>query len=191
MRQHSPALAQRIERALDGLRIGADHDYIGEPLSQLAHSLQCAALADAAHAREVEVLAALFHDIGHLVAPPGSREMAGLGIHEHERIGADWLAALGFSAELCELVGAHVQAKRYLAFRNRAYLRRLSAASLGTLEFQGGPMTAAEASAFEADPLFAAKVRIRSWDEAAKDPSGPMPSLDAFAVRIGAHLEGS
>jgi len=189
MSLQSTPLHARVERALEGLRIGAEHDYIGEPLSQLAHSLQCAALAEAAHAPESEVLAALFHDIGHLIAAPGSLEMAGLGIHEHERIGAQWLTALGFAPEVCELVGAHVQAKRYLAYRNAAYFRRLSQASLGTLAFQGGPMSAAEAASFEAAPLFKAKVRLRSWDEAAKDPAGPMPQLADFASRIRTHLE--
>lgn len=185
----TPALQLRIERALDGLRLGTGRDYIGEPVSQLEHALQCASLAQAAHADEHEVLAALFHDIGHLIAPEGSAEMAGLGICEHERLGAEWLAALGFAPAVCELVGAHVQAKRYLAQRTPGYVSRLSPASLGTLEFQGGPMSAQEAARFETDPLFKAKVRLRSWDEAAKDPLRPSADLADFARLIHSHLE--
>jgi phosphonate degradation associated HDIG domain protein len=185
----SPELSARVERALAGLTDGAAHDYIGEPLSQLGHALQCAARAEAAGAPQEEVLAALFHDIGHLVAPHGTPEMAGLGILEHERIGAEWLRALGFAPVVCELVAAHVAAKRYLAFRNQAYLERLSPASRGTLDFQGGPMSAAEASAFEADPSFKAKVRLRSWDEAAKDPHFPTPEISHFAAMVRTHLE--
>ena len=183
------ALATRVDRALAGLERGQQRGYIGEPVSQLEHALQAAALAQAARAARSEVLAALFHDIGHLIAPPGAAEMDGLGIVDHEGIGAAWLAALGFDAETCELVRSHVQAKRYLARRKPGYYERLSEASRGTLRFQGGPMSEAEAAAFEADPLFAAKVRLRSWDEAAKDPDRVVPGLASYAELIRAQLE--
>lgn len=39
-------------------------DYIGEPISQLAHSLQCAHLASSNGADEETTIAALLHDIG-------------------------------------------------------------------------------------------------------------------------------
>ena len=107
----------RVQKALNGLSAGRQRGYIGEPVSQLEHALQCAALARAAKAAPAEVLAALFHDIGHLVAPPDAPEMAGLGILEHEHLGARWLAALGFKTDVCTLVASHVDAKRYLAFK--------------------------------------------------------------------------
>ena len=49
---------------LSQLKSQADADYIGEPISQLEHSLQAASLAKAAGESESLVLAALFHDIG-------------------------------------------------------------------------------------------------------------------------------
>jgi phosphonate degradation associated HDIG domain protein len=183
------ALESRVQAACAGLSLGDKRGYIGEPVSQLEHALQCAQLAQAAHASPSEVLAALFHDIGHLVAASGSAEMDGLGIVDHEGIGAAWLAELGFDPAVCALVGAHVEAKRYLACRKPGYYARLSEASRGTLRFQGGPMTDAEANAFEADPLFAAKVRLRSWDEAAKESDGQVPGLQTYAALIRAHLE--
>jgi putative nucleotidyltransferase with HDIG domain len=171
------------------LQRGDQRDYIGEPVSQLEHALQCAALARAARAPAAEVLAALFHDIGHLVAGEGAAEMDGLGIVDHESIGAEWLAALGFGGDVCVLVASHVQAKRYLAARKPGYHERLSEASRGTLRFQGGPMSAAEVAAFEADPLFAAKVRLRSWDEAAKEANRSVPGIESYEGLMREHLE--
>ena len=72
--------------------------------------------------------------------------MDGLGIVNHEGIGAAFLAQLGFAPAMCRLVGSHVEAKRYLACRKAGYLARLSDASRGTLAFQGGPMSEAEAA---------------------------------------------
>jgi putative nucleotidyltransferase with HDIG domain len=178
----------RMQQAASGLLRGEQRDYIGEPVSQLEHALQCASLARAARAAPAEVLAALFHDIGHLIAPEGAADMAGLGIVDHETIGAEWLAALGFQAQTCALVASHVQAKRYLALRKAGYFERLSQASRGTLSFQGGPMSQREAAAFEADPLFAAKIRLRSWDESAKEPSCSVPGVASYAALIREHL---
>jgi 2-amino-1-hydroxyethylphosphonate dioxygenase (glycine-forming) len=181
----------RVQTALNGLSAGLDRGYIGEPVSQLEHALQCAALATAAKASTAEVLAALFHDIGHLVAPPGAAEMDGLGIVEHEHLGARWLASLGFEPDVCRLVASHVEAKRYLAFKKQGYYAALSEASKGTLRFQGGPMSEAEARSFEADPQFAAKIRLRMWDEAAKLPDHEVPGLDAYASLVREQLESS
>jgi putative nucleotidyltransferase with HDIG domain len=175
-------------RALECLQAGNARGYIGEPVSQLEHALQCAALAHHANASTFEVVAALFHDIGHLIAPPGSPEMDGLGICDHERIGARWLFELGFDARVCELVASHVEAKRYLARRKQGYYEALSEASRGTLRFQGGPMSEEQARAFEADPLFASKTRLRMWDEGAKDAERVVPALTAYVERIRMHV---
>jgi putative nucleotidyltransferase with HDIG domain len=180
---------RRVDAAVAGLSLGSGRDYIGEPVSQLEHALQCAALAKSARAPDREVLAALFHDVGHLIAGEGAPEMNGLGDDDHEAIGAAWLARLGFDARVCELVRAHVQAKRYLAKRKAGYYDRLSDASRGTLAFQGGVMSDDEAARFEADPLFAAKVRLRAWDEAAKEEDRHVPGIDSYRPLIREHLE--
>lgn len=182
-------LDARVTQAIGGLLQGQGRGYIGEPVSQLEHALQCADLARRANAGEDEVLAALLHDIGHLIAPAGSAEMDGLGIVDHEGIGAAFLRGLGFAPSVCALVGSHVEAKRYLACRKPGYLARLSDASRGTLAFQGGPMSEEEAASFERDPLFAAKVRLRSWDEAAKEPDRATASIEFYTGMIREHLE--
>src|SRR5262245_55348159 len=123
-----------------------DADYIGEPVSQIEHMVQSAQLAEEQGFDEEVILAAFFHDIGHLVAMQGSyASMKGFGAVAHEKIGADFLRSKGFSEKIAKLVESHVQAKRYLTFKYSEYYDKLSEASKQTLEFQGGKMTAEEA----------------------------------------------
>ncbi len=145
-----------------------DHDYIGEPVSQIEHMSQAAQLAMAEGFDDEVVLAAFFHDIGHICAEDAAN-MDGFGVVSHERLGADYLRRIGFSERLARLVEYHVQAKRYLTLKEPGYYQRLSEASRRTLEFQGGVMSAQEAIAFEQDPLWAISLRLRHWDEQAKE----------------------
>ena len=177
-----------VDEVLGILARSADAAYIGEPVSQLAHMLQGAHLAERAGASEAEILGVLLHDIGHLCAPEGSPEMDGLGVLHHERIGAGFLAERGFSDAVCALVAGHVNAKRYQVYKDAAYRARLSPASRGTLEFQGGPMTAEEAAAFEQDPLFTSILRVRAWDERGKDAGREVPGLSHYAPLVASHL---
>ena len=78
------------------------------------------------------------------------------------------------------LVEYHVQAKRYLTLKTPGYYERLSEASRRTLEFQGGVMTAEEAEAFETDPLCSVSLRMRHWDELAKEMWVPVIDLDVL-----------
>lgn len=159
-------------------RFGAS-DYIGEPVSQLEHMSQAAELAMAEGCDDEVVLAAFFHDIGHLCAE-GAENMGGYGVVSHERLGADYLREAGFSERLARLVEYHVQAKRYLTLREPGYYARLSEASRRTLEYQGGVMGAAEADAFAADPLCALSLRMRRWDELAKEVAVPLVDLSVL-----------
>jgi len=177
----------RAEELLAVLLRSSERGYIGEPVSQLEHALQCAAAATRARAPEEAVLAALFHDVGHL-AGAGAPEMDGLGVADHEGIGARLLLEAGCSAGVAELVENHVAAKRYLCFRDVAYRGKLSEASRGTLAHQGGPMSDAEARRFEALPNFQWILALRSWDEQAKDPEADPPGLESYHERLRAHL---
>ena len=170
------------------LRDAATSGYIGEDVSQLEHALQAAAAADRAGAPDSEVIAALLHDVGHLCAGPDAPDMEGLGVADHEGIGARWLADLGFDEDVTDLVDAHVQAKRYLVATRPDYAARLSEASAGTLRQQGGPMSAAEVAAFDASPRRDARLRVRSWDEQAKVPGQDVPGLDSYRERIEGYL---
>lgn len=154
-----------------------DNEYIGEPVTILEHSVQSAQLAEAEGYDEEVILAALFHDIGHLMPMSSHEDMAGLGHLSHEKVGSAYLTELGFSEKINFLVNAHVSAKRYLCFAKPDYYEKLSDASRQTLVFQGGVMNANEAKAFENHPLFDLSLRMRYWDEAAKETEQIMPDL--------------
>ncbi len=162
------------------------HDaYFGEPVTQLEHALQSAQLAEEAGADRETVIAAFLHDIGHLLPPEASHGyMDGYGTIDHEQLGADYLRTYGFSEKIAQLIENHVNAKRYLVAKQPDYLANLSEASLKTLEFQGGPMSPNEATAFEAHPYFHEILYMRRWDEQAKIPGLPTPDMTHYLSLI-------
>jgi phosphonate degradation associated HDIG domain protein len=168
--------------------------YAGEKVSQLEHMVQAAQLAEEQGYEEDVILAAFFHDIGHILetdpASP-SQEMDGFGIKDHEALGAEFLREKGFSKKIARLVESHVEAKRYLTVKDPAYYEQLSEASRKTLEFQGGPMTAEEAAAFEQYPLFSLIIQMRKWDEQAKVEKKPLPDLGHYRQMILRHLSNN
>lgn len=167
-------------------RSGQD-EYYGEPITQLEHALQCAQLAEHAGADTETIAAALLHDIGHLLPPEfAGGYMDGYGTVDHERLGADFLRERGFSEKVAQLIEHHVNAKRYLVYKKPEYFARLSEASLKTLEFQGGPMTADEATAFEKNPYFREILQVRGWDEQAKIPGLPTPDITYYLTLTNA-----
>jgi 2-amino-1-hydroxyethylphosphonate dioxygenase (glycine-forming) len=155
-------------------------DYIGEPVSQIEHMSQAAQLAMGGGHDDEVILAAFFHDIGHIcVSRNNDNNMGGFGTKSHEKIGADYLREKGFSERVAKLVENHVQAKRYLTFKYPVYFENLSAASKKTLEFQGGGMTESEAIQFELDPLFEMSIQMRRWDEEAKQINTPLIDMES------------
>ncbi|MCC6727011.1 MAG: HDIG domain-containing protein [Saprospiraceae bacterium] len=164
-------------------------DYFGEPVSQIEHAFQCAELAEEEGYGEEVILAALLHDIGHICALPGEEEMPGLGILRHEQVGAYYLRKCGFSEKICRLVEGHVQAKRYLTFKNSHYYENLSEASRQTLKIQGGRMDAEEAEAFENNFLFEMMVKMRLWNEAGKAVGKPLPDMERYRGMCLRHLQ--
>ncbi len=184
----SAPVADRVDAVLGVLRESAERDYIGESINQLEHALQCAYFARQAGASDEAVVAALLHDLGHLIDDQAPT-MAGLGVVDHEVLGANFLRSLGFSNTVTRLVEGHVQAKRYLTYKKPADAARLSEASRGTLRWQGGPMSDPEAAAFEADPLFRMLLAIRAWDERAKVVGLDVPGLDTYRELLSTQLE--
>lgn len=167
-----------------------DADYIGEPVSQIEHMSQSAQLAIAEGHDDEVVLAAFFHDVGHIcVMNNEANSMGGYGVKRHEQVGADFLRDQGFPERVAKLVENHVQAKRYLTFRDPDYYNQLSEASKQTLTHQGGVMTMEEARAFEEDELFEVSVRMRRWDELAKEMNVPVINLNDMKERARKVLE--
>ncbi|SEO48184.1 phosphonate degradation operons associated HDIG domain protein [Mucilaginibacter gossypiicola] len=167
-----------------------DADYIGEPVSQLEHMSQAADLAEAEGYDDEVVLAAFFHDIGHLCADAEEAgSMDGMGNVDHERLGADYLLERGFSERVANLVQGHVIAKRYLTYKYPEYYNRLSDASKATLEFQGGVMTADEAAEFELNQDAELIIRLRYWDDMAKETHVAVNNIDHLKAMALAHLQ--
>lgn len=183
---------KRVELIFSFYEKHGNEDYIGEPVSQLEHMCQSAQLAEGEGFDEEVILAAFFHDLGHLITQGPTTEMMGeFGVKRHEQLGADFLRSLGFSEKIAQLVENHVQAKRYLTFRYPDYYTKLSEASKQTLIYQGGPMKEEEALKFEKDPLFEVSLRMRTWDEEAKLTDQPLPSLTRYKEMALRALENS
>ena len=153
--------------------------YFGERVSMTEHALQTAYFARQAVAPESLVLAALLHDIGHLLAQIPDDLADWTADAHHEASGARWLAQR-FQPGICEPVRLHVAAKRYLCATDAQYLARLSPASVHTLKLQGGPMSAHEAAQFESERYFTAAVRVRRWDDAGKVAGLKTPQLAEY-----------
>jgi len=161
--------------------------YDGEAVTQLEHAVQAAQMALEETGDTELAVAALLHDIGHLL--PHDQSMNGFGTMHHEALGANFLREHGFSDDVVRLVGAHVAAKRFLTFAEPGYYDQLSAASKATLVFQGGVMTIEEADRFQRDPLFEKFLLLRRIDERAKTVGLPPPDMGFWKKLVEAHLE--
>ncbi|WP_416896618.1 MAG: phosphonate degradation HD-domain oxygenase [Minwuia sp.] len=153
--------------------------YGNEAVTQLAHGVQCALLAERSGATPATISAALLHDIGHLVLEDDA-EAASDGIDlQHEKIGADHLAQW-FGDDVIQPVRLHVDAKRLLCATDPEYFATLSPASVTSLEVQGGPFTGREAEYFLSRPYAQEAVSLRRWDDLAKDPGVQTPPVQHF-----------
>lgn len=166
-----------------------NQDYIGEPVSQVEHMCQCAQLAQQQGYDQEVILAAFFHDIGHLCEHIMEvKYMDEYGVVDHEKIGSEYLLEKGFSPKIANLVASHVEAKRYLTWKHPEYYNKLSEASKSTLTFQGGVMSDEEARRFENDALFQLYLTLRGWDEKAKEENVPLPDLNMYKEMMIQHL---
>jgi [1-hydroxy-2-(trimethylamino)ethyl]phosphonate dioxygenase len=159
--------------------------YFGERVSITEHGLQAAWFARLESAPEPLVIAALLHDIGHLLEAVPDDLAEWTSDARHEEVGARWLAER-FRPEVSEPVRLHVPAKRYLCATDADYLRQLSSASVHTLKLQGGPMSTGETRAFEREPYHREAVRVRRWDDQGKVAGLGTPPLEAYLELLNA-----
>ena len=158
-------------------------EYLGEPVTMAQHMLQGAALAEeAGHAEEI-IVAALLHDIGHFTSEFGTFSMDDTEDKFHEEAGAEVLERF-LPPVVTDCVRHHVAAKRYLCAARPEYFRRLSAASVHSLNLQGGPMSEDEVAAFERQPNLDAIVRVRYLDDAGKRPDMVTPPFAHYAPMV-------
>jgi phosphonate degradation associated HDIG domain protein len=164
---------------------GGDSQYGGESVSQLEHGLQAALLAEQEGAPDELVVAALLHDIGHLLhdLPDDAPDN---GVDDlHENLGAAWIKGR-FPLSVLEPVRLHVASKRYLCAVEPGYLEALSEPSRVSLQLQGGPMSAEECEAFREGEFFESAIRLRRWDDEAKIAGLETPPLSYFLRHIEA-----
>ncbi len=155
------------------------HRHYGESVTERQHALQCATFASRAGEPDHVVAACLLHDYGHLLHDLGE-DIAGYGVDaRHEDLGAAVLERW-FPPEVVDPVRLHVAAKRYLCWKEPAYLAGLSAASYKSLMLQGGPMTDGQATAFESHPHHVSAVSLRRYDDQGKVTDMQTPELETF-----------
>ncbi len=153
--------------------------YAGEPITQLEHALQSAALAEAAGADAALITAALLHDLGHLLNDQGETPTE-RGIDDvHQYFVLPFLRAL-FGDDVLLPIRLHVDAKRYLCATRPGYHASLSPDSKRSLALQGGVFSTAEAADFAAQPGAPRAVEVRLWDDAAKIAWLATPPLSHF-----------
>ncbi len=155
-----------------------------ENVTQLDHALQSANLAVAEGASDAQVVAALLHDVGHLILGEDNDADDFLEYDAmHELAGSGWLKQY-FGEEVADPVRLHVAAKRWLYTRDHRYRDQLSDASRRSLEVQGGRMEAAVADAFELEPYSREAVALRIWDDKAKVDDLEVPPLSTYRQRV-------
>ena len=158
--------------------------YGQEAVSQLEHALQCAHLAEKANETPETIVAALLHDLGHILIkenpdaftdeakPPTKDDL-------HQYVALPFLRGV-FSDAVLEPIKLHVEAKRYLCAVDQHYWDSLSPASKHSLELQGGIFDENQVKAFEDLPYASQATRLRRYDDLAKVAGLPTPPLSRY-----------
>jgi phosphonate degradation associated HDIG domain protein len=180
---HAERLKQLRHELSEIYDVRAHGRYGLSQVNQLMHAVQSGALAKRAGHATPLVVAALLHDIGHMIHLLGDHPAA-KGVDDlHENIAADWLGRY-FGPAVVEPVRLHVAAKRYLCGTDPTYATLLSQDSIESLALQGGPMSATEVAAFEQKAYWRDAVALRRLDDRAKDPNGELPPFASFTNDI-------
>jgi phosphonate degradation associated HDIG domain protein len=153
--------------------------YTGEPVTHLEHALQSATLGEQEGASEALITAALLHDLGHLLHDmSGTPSAEGIDdVHQYRVV--PFLRGL-FPDEVIDAIANHVDAKRYLCATRAGYHAALSEDSKRSLQLQGGVFSAEQAQSFISRPGAEGAVRLRLWDDQAKQPGVVTPPLAHF-----------
>lgn len=158
-------------------------EYLGEPVTMAEHMLQGATIAEQNGQSEEIIVGALLHDIGHFTSEFGTYHPDDTADRHHEDAGEAVLAPF-FPPVVTDCVKYHVAAKRYLCATKPAYFKRLSPASVHTLELQGGPMSDNEVAEFRKNPNLKEIIAVRYLDEAGKRADMETPDFAHFAPMV-------
>jgi len=177
-----------IDAIFERFRKDGNRSYLGEAVSLTEHMLQTAHTAELDDAGPTLIAAALLHDFGHLIHDL-PEDCADQGIDSrHEDVGYDFLSE-HFVEAVVEPIRMHVAAKRYLCAVDPDYVSSLSAASILSLDLQGGPFDEAEVKAFERSPYAEDAVRLRYYDDEGKTAGAQTPDLEHYRAILSVGLK--
>jgi phosphonate degradation associated HDIG domain protein len=180
----SPTTATEVADTILALFAERGDNNYDEAVTQTQHAMQSAALAAAENAEASMTVAALLHDLGHLLVDEHNGNTDFLDNDENHQFVAANVLGRWFPPAVTVPIALHVAAKRYLVATEPAYARGLSDASVRSLRVQGGPMNALEMARFSRIRYADAACRLRRWDDAAKVPGRQVPPLENYRERL-------
>ncbi|OBJ08458.1 hypothetical protein A5625_14770 [Mycobacterium sp. 1465703.0] len=184
-----PTTASDVADNIFALFAERGDSYYDDAVTQTQHAAQCAALAAAENADAAMIIAALLHDIGHLVVDEhnGNRDFLD-GDEKHQVVAATVLRRW-FPPAITAPIALHVAAKRYLVATDPSYASGLSPASVESLRVQGGPMNRDEIADFRREHYADHACRLRRWDDAAKVADRRVPPLEHYRDALQSLVE--
>ena len=160
--------------------------YIGEKITISEHMIQSAMIAEKAKSRDTLICSCLLHDYGHFIIENPDELVKNEIDGDHESIGYEYLKNF-FKKEIVEPIKYHVLAKRYLC-RNKKYYNLLSKASKKSLKLQGGILNKKESNEFEKKLFFKNSIKLRKFDELAKNTNIKIKSINDYKNLLSSQL---
>ena len=160
--------------------------YIGEKVTIAEHMIQSAMMAEKTKSKDTLICSCLLHDYGHFILDDQDELVREKKDGKHEDVGYEYLKKY-FKEEIVEPIKNHVLAKRYLA-RDQKYFNLLSPASITSLKLQGGLMSDDEAQTFEKNKYFKDSIKLRRFDEAAKNEGVKIKDIIEYKSLLQASL---
>ena len=152
--------------------------YIGEKVTMSEHMIQTAMLAEKNNCSSNLVCSSLLHDYGHFILESPDDLVGKDKDGKHEDVGYEFLEKY-FLKDVLGPIKYHVKAKKYLA-REKKYYELLSEASKISLKLQGGVMSNEEAKKFETNKFFENSIKLRKFDEIAKESGLKIKSINDY-----------
>jgi len=160
--------------------------YIGEKVTIAEHMIQSAMIAEKTKSKDTLICSCLLHDYGHFILDDPDELVRKKKDGKHEDVGYEYLKKY-FKEEIVEPIKNHVLAKRYLA-RDQKYFNLLSPASITSLKLQGGLMSDDEAQTFEKNKYFKDSIKLRRFDEVAKNEGVKIKDIIEYKSLLQASL---
>ena len=160
--------------------------YIGEKVTIAEHMIQSAMMAEKTKSKDTLICSCLLHDYGHFILDDPDELVREKKDGKHEDVGYEYLKKY-FKEEIVEPIKNHVLAKRYLA-RDQKYFNLLSPASITSLKLQGGLMSDDEAQIFEKNKYFKDSIKLRWFDEEAKNDGVKIKDIIEYKSLLQASL---